>query len=713
MSTSSTHSRWRLKLGPGGSHTWQYLESDKECADWPQTDIDRYWLGISLNLPALPSPCNNLDAARNGYTFLRNLQAPDGHFAGEYGGPMFLLPGVVIGSYIVNAPFTTEQRLEMVRYLLNTAHPDDGGWGIHAGGVTTVLGTVLNYASLRLLGVDAEHPAAVKARNTLLKLGGAAAAPSWGKFWMTVLGCYDWAGVNPMPPELWLLPTWLPFHPSRWWIHTRVLFLPMSYLYRVRFQAAETPLTLALRKEIYTTPYSSIDWPAQCNNIAVGDIYSPHSRLLDFMNFVFKGTVEACPFPPFQRHALGHVYDLICMEDENTNYQDLAPVNKMMQLLCRFHAEGRDSEPVARHIACRGDVMWLTRDGMLVTGTNGSQLWDTAFAAQALVETGLADVEENKASALKMLQWLDEAQIRENPKHHHTAYRQATKGAWAFSTQEQGYTLTDCTGEGLKAVLYLQNRWHDSPKLVSDTRIFDAVNLLIDMQAGDGGFGGYESIRAPMLLETLNAAEVFGNVMVERTYPECTTSVITSFRIFQQYYPEYRKKDIDRSVAKAIGYLHGQQRLDGSWYGSWGICFTYATMFALESLSLAGETYATSASVKRACQFLLSKQMSDGGWGESYKSCETETYVQHEQSQVVQTSWAAMALMYARYPDTTPIKRAVALVRSRQLPDGQWSQEAVEGIFNKTCTIVYPNFKLIFTVWMLGLAHKYMEGKEA
>lgn len=246
---------------------------------------------------------------------------------------------------------------------------------------------------------------------------------------------------------------------------------------------------------MYTTPYNSINWPAQCDNVAEGDIYAPHSRFLDFMNLFLKGTVEACPFPPLQRRALDHVYALICMEDENTvrifsfcfsgwnhlthssqNFQDLAPVSKMMQMLARFHAEGRDSEAVARHAASRTEVMWMTHNGMLVTGTNGSQLWDTAFAAQALVETGLADLEENKAAALKMLEWLDEAQIRENPKHHHTAYRQATKGAWyvtvsrlrdlvstgmirAFSTKEQGYTLTDCTGEALKSVLYLQNRW--------------------------------------------------------------------------------------------------------------------------------------------------------------------------------------------------------------------------------------------------------------
>lgn len=48
-------------------------------------------------------------------------------------------------------------------------------------------------------------------------------------------------------------------------------------------------------------------------------------------------------------------------------------------------------------------------------------------------------------------------------------------------------------------------------------------------------------------------------------------------------------------------------------------CFTYATMFSIESLALAGETYGTSDHVRRACDFILSKQMADGGWGESYK----------------------------------------------------------------------------------------------
>ena len=88
-----------------------------------------------------------------------------------------------------------------------------------------------------------------------------------------------------------------------------------------------------------------------------------------------------------------------------------------------------------------------------------------------------------------------------------------------------------------------------------------------------------------------------------------------------------------------------------------------------------------------------------------------------------------MALMYAKYPHTEPIEKAVALVMSRQLPvrwfsrafftpliffqDGSWAQEAIEGIFNRTCAISYPNFKFAFTIWMLGKAQRYLDERGA
>jgi hypothetical protein len=44
-------------------------------------------------------------------------------------------------------------------------------------------------------------------------------------------------------------------------------------------------------------------------------------------------------------------------------------------------------------------------------------------------------------------------------------------------------------------------------------------------------------------------------------------------------------------------------------------------------------------------------------------------WVEHPvQTQVVQTAWATMALMYAEYPHREPIEQAIKLVMDRQLP---------------------------------------------
>jgi lanosterol synthase len=152
-------------------------------------------------------------------------------------------------------------------------------------------------------------------------------------------------------------------------------------------------------------------------------------------------------------------------------------------------------------------------------------------------------------------------------------------------------------------------------------------------------------------MELINPAEVFGRIMVEYCYPECTTAVITSLSLYRTYYPEYRRRDIDDAIQRACEWVKSDQRTDGSWYGSWGICFTYAAGFAMECLGCVGEGYENSEAQYRACEFLVGRQREDGGWGESFESCEFGVYTENpEGSQVVNTAWALLGLMYAKYP---------------------------------------------------------------
>ena len=42
------YSRWRLLVNDGGRHTWEYLRTDEEIERWPQTDLDKFWLGLKM-----------------------------------------------------------------------------------------------------------------------------------------------------------------------------------------------------------------------------------------------------------------------------------------------------------------------------------------------------------------------------------------------------------------------------------------------------------------------------------------------------------------------------------------------------------------------------------------------------------------------------------------------------------------------------------------
>ncbi|ORX92056.1 terpene synthase, partial [Basidiobolus meristosporus CBS 931.73] len=684
---------WRLRV-ERGRQVWHYLQSECETEQWPQTDSDRYWLGLQLkdDRPLSP-PKTPLDAARNGFEFYKRLQTEDGHWAGEYGGPNFLIPGYVFTMYISKSAIPEHERMELLRYLLNIAN-EDGGWGIHTEGVSTVFGTALNYTCCRLLGLDPDDRALVNARGTLHKLGGATGIPSWGKFWLSCLNVYDWDGMNPVPPELWLLPTWLPFHPSRWWVHTRMVYLPMGLLYAKRCKAEVTDLIREVREELYGQPYSSIEWKKQRSNISPADAYYPHTSLLKVL-YSFASAYECVALKSLRQMALDESWRQIKMEDENTGYGNLASVNKVMNMLCTYFQEGPDSAAFMKHKEKCREYLWMSGKGMLFNGTDGSQVWDTCWVIQAVCEGGLATEGAFQESMQRALDFLDTQQIRNDPPNRESCYRDATKGAWPFSKVDQGYTLSDCTAEAIKCVFLLQELEFIQPR-VSESRLCEAVDILLSLQNADGGFSTYEKTRGPFLLETINPAEVFGNIMIEYSYVECTTASVLGLSAAKKRYPTYRTSEITNAIEGGFQFIKQSQRPDGSWYGSWAICFTYGTWFGLEALANAGEFYENSEHARKACDFLVSRQKDDGGWGETYKSCETHVYQQHPKSQVVNTCWALLGLMASRYPDATPIKRGIQLLMARQLPNGEWLQESIEGVFNRNAMISYPNYKFAF-----------------
>ena len=213
--TKTDYSRWRL-LDVAGRQTWHYLQTDEEAKKWPQSTADKFHLGLPTvrclqesrcsddkqGLPDLPKATTPKQAISNGLEFFSKLQLEPGNWASEYGGPLFLLPGMVIAWYVTESPIPDSHRIEITRYLF-ARQTEEGGWGLHIEAHASVFGTAMNYTTLRILGVSAEDPRMVKARGLLHKFGGAVYGPHWTKFWLCVLGVCKWEILNPTPPELW------------------------------------------------------------------------------------------------------------------------------------------------------------------------------------------------------------------------------------------------------------------------------------------------------------------------------------------------------------------------------------------------------------------------------------------------------------------------------------------------------------------------------
>ncbi|XP_015681004.1 lanosterol synthase [Protobothrops mucrosquamatus] len=695
--------RWRLS-NEKGRQQWRYL-ADGEDVEREQTALEAHSLGLDTTkfFPILPTACTAAEAALNGMKFFSSLQAEDGHWAEDYGGPLFLLPGLLIVCHVAKIPVPEECRKEMVRYLRSVQLPD-GGWGLHIEDLSKVFSTALNYTAMRILGVSPDDPDLVKARNNLHSKGGAVGVASWGKFWLAVLNVYSWEGMNTLLPEMWLFPSWMPANPSTLWCHCRQVYLPMAYCYAVRLTAEEDELILSLRQELYVQDYDSIDWPAQKNNIASGDLYTPHSWLLK-VTYAIANIYEQFHSKKLRQRAVEELYDHIKADDQFTKFISIGPISKTINMLVCWHVEGEKSPAFQGHVSRISDYLWLGLDGMKMQGTNGSQVWDTAFAVQAFLEAGAQENPEFDSCLIHAHQHFRIAQIPDNPPNYEKYYRQMNKGGFPFSTCDCGWIVADCTAEGLKSVILLQEKCPFIKEHIPPSRLFDAVNVLLNMQNVDGGFSTYETMRGGWLLELLNPSEIFGDIMVDYTYVECTSAVMQALKHFHKFFPEHRTLEIREILQKGLRYCQKKQRADGSWEGSWGVCFTYGAWFGLEAHACMQQTYCGGVAcqaVSRACEFLVSKQMEDGGWGEDFESCEQRRYVQSTTSQIHNTCWALLGLMAVRYPDVRVVEKGIKLLIEKQLPNGDWPQENIAGVFNKTCAISYSSYRNVFPIWTLG-----------
>ncbi|MCY4174853.1 MAG: hypothetical protein OXD37_00760 [Acidimicrobiaceae bacterium] len=621
---------------------------------------------------------------------LLDLQTDDGSFEGEVVWCAMLPAQYVLLHHVVGRQLSSVRRRRVLRYFQQSRLPD-GLWGLHDHGPANLFVTALVYVAARLLGAAPTDPLIEPARRFLQKEN-VLTIPSWGKFWLALLNLYSWRGVNPLLPELWLLPRRIPLHPSNWYCHTRLIYMSMAALYGLKFQAPVTPVIREIRQELFPDGFDDADFAGHRNRLRDADLYAKPSRWLN-VAYGLARLADRFHSRRLRARCTAMITRRIRWELQSSDHTSISPVSGLLNIAVLWVHDPQDPDGLQALARLDG---WIWEDdeaGLRVAGARSGS-WDTGFALQAL--STAATLDGVAGAAQRAAEYLRAQQIRVSFEGYRDAYRIDPRGGWCFAGGWHGWPVTDCSAEAVLGLLATGREAVDS------TALSEAVGFMLRGQNKDGGFGTYERQKSVVGLEWLNPAEMFGDSMTDFSHVECTASCLEALSACRKHYPGVIDAAETAAMARADEWLRDAQRSDGAWRGFWGVNFIYGTYFGIRGVVASGAGLDDPA-VRSACQWLLDRQRDDGGWGEHYSGCWTGRYVAHDTSQVIQSAWALLALLGAGHQDWAAIDRGIRFLVDAQQDDGSWPRQDMAGVFFRTALLEYVLYRQYFPLHALGL----------
>lgn len=573
---------------------------------------------------------------------------------------------ILMMHYMDEVDAALQQRL--ARYL--RAHQlDGGGWPLYPGGQADISCSVKCYYALKLAGDAPETEHLRRARDVILRLGGAARANVFTRIMLAQFRQIPWRGVPYMPVELMLLPRWFPFHFLKVSYWSRTVMVPLLVLYSLRGQA-RNPRGIGAA-ELFSVP------PERVRH------WFPVRSLL---NRVFLGLEHAARFcdpliPGWVRRLALKRCERWIVARLNGEDGLGAIFPAMVNAYEALAALGYAADHALRRTAKRAlQVLLVERGDQAYCQPCVSPVWDTALAALALQEAGGAEREVRRA-----LDWLAARQLLDEPADWRAYRPRLASGAWAFQYRNDYYPDLDDTA----AVAWAMQR-----SGVADYRwrIARAADWLAGMQSRNGGFASFDADNTHYYLNEIPFAD--HGALLDPPTEDVTGRCVALFSLLGERCREPR--------ARALRWLTRTQQANGSWWGRWGTNYIYGTWSVLAALELAGFP-ASDARVRRAADWLKAMQQPDGGFGETNDSYEDSALAGHGPATPEQTAWALLGLMAAGEGKSGAVARGIHWLLRTQGADGLWhtGQFNAPG-FPHVFYLRYHGYSAYFPLWALA-----------
>ena len=589
-------------------------------------------------------------AIRRARDYLLAVQYEDGYWWGELESNSTIEAEYILLTHFLG--IADHDRCRRVANHIMSRQREDGTWGQFYDAPGDLSTSTECYFALKLTGISPEEPFMLKAKEFILSKGGVPKTRVFTKIWLALFGQWDWKGVPVMPPEIMLIPDWFPISIYDFSSWARATVVPLLIL--VDRKPVKTIPESAHIDELYPVPLDQVDWTLR------------PTRLIGWEGFFFAGDtvlrqLEKLPWKPTRAQAIKRAEEWVLDHQEaDGSWGGIQPpwVYSLMALSTLGYPN--DHPVIAKGLA-GFDGFAIQDDETLRIQACISPLWDTALAMIALLDSGM---EPDHPALVSAGQWLVKEQVLTGGDWQVKA-KSAPPGGWAFEFHNDIYPDLDDTAVIVTALNRVRLPSEDDKRQSVDR----AVRWLLGMQSANGGWAAFDKDNTKSLIAKIPFAD-FGET-IDPPSVDVTAHVLEMLGNL-----EYTVSH--KAVAKALAFVLSEQEDDSPWFGRWGVNYIYGTaavLPALEALGLdMGEHH-----IRRVVQWLIERQNSDGGWGESCASYVDPAFRGKGPSTPSQTAWALLSLLASGDGSHPAAQRGISYLVRNQKVDGSWDEPYFTG----------------------------------